>query len=435
MRVPDPVWSLSIERAPIGAPVSMCTSFIGVGNSMSNRTVLLSSAAVIAMTSNAWAAQGDTYLSLFGGYSTLADVQLSLSYTKTASSSVSKFTRRSFKAFQETTVNITTASGFSTTVLNDGYVVLGTINATYNLNNTRHFSGDVGSDGWVVGAAMGVELLGGLRGEAEMAFRRFDLNEAAILDESNLYRRRVRDDAYYSYQIGIQTGTRSDTFTGVKLPGTLLTTIHVFDFTGTHNVTNAPATVDGELTSFSFMANLWYDFPLGDSGFKPFVGAGIGVANLTLSYDFRANSAIPQYRHNNIGTITNVTASGTTKMKSTLTTASTLVTPTTHFKDDEAVFAYQFGAGLGYEFDNGIMLSAQYRYFATTEADFGDVSDSVESSDVIFSISLPFGGALGRAARSRGYPARVVSEPWPPVQGARSHDHARAPSYTRTYLA
>jgi len=399
MRVPDPVWSLSIERGLIGAPVSMCTSFIGVGNSMSNKTVLLSSAAVIAMTSNAFAAQGDAYLSLFGGYSTLADVDLALSYTKTASSSVNKFTRRSFKAFQQTTVNITTASGFSTTVLNDGYIVLGTINATYNFNNTRHFSGDVGSDGWVVGAAMGVELLGGLRGEAEMAFRRFDLNEAATLDESNLYRRRVRDDAYYSYQIGIQTGTRSDTFTGVKLPGTLLTTIHKFDFTGTHNVTNAPATVDGELTSFSFMANLWYDFPLGDSGFKPFVGAGIGVANLTLSYDFRANSAIPQYRFNNIGTTKSTTKATVSSVVVTntftntaLTTSTTMVTPTTHFKDDEAVFAYQFGAGLGYEFDNGIMLSAQYRYFATMEADFGDVSDNVESSDVIFSISLPFGG-------------------------------------------
>lgn len=392
MRVPDPVWSLSIERAPVGAPVAMCTSFIGVGNSMSNRTVLLSSAAVIAMTSNAWAAQGDTYLSLFGGYSTLADVQLSLSYTKTASSSINKFTRRNKLGYQNTTVKVTTASGFSTQVKHVAYVVVGTIKATYKLSNTRHFSGDVGSDGWVVGAAMGVELLGGLRGEAEMAFRRFDLNEGAILDESNLYRRRLRDDAYYSYQIGFNLGTHTDTFTGVKKTGTLLTTIHKQDFTGTHNVTNAPATVDGELTSFSFMANLWYDFPLGDSGIKPFIGGGIGIANLTLSYDFRANTAIPQYRHNNIGTITNVTASGTTKIKSTLTTSTTLVTPTTHFKDDEAVFAYQFGAGLGYEFDNGVMLSAQYRYFATMDADFGDVSDNVESSDVIFSISLPFGG-------------------------------------------
>ena len=359
---------------------------------MSNRTVLLSSAAVIAMTSSAWAAQGDVYLSLFGGYSTLADVDLALSYTRTASSTVDAFTRRSFKAYQFTTISLTTASGYTPTKVADAIVFVGTYKGTYAFNNTRQFSGDVGSDGWVIGAAMGVELLGGLRGEAEMAFRRFDLNEGATLDVSNLYRRRLRDDAYYSYQIGFNLGTHTDTFTGTKKTGTLLATVHKLDFTGTHYVANAPATVDGELTSFSFMANLWYDFPLGDTGLKPFIGAGIGIANLTLNYDFRANTAIPQYRYNNIGTITNTTISGTTKITSTLTTATTLVTPMTNFKDDEAVFAYQFGAGLGYEFENGVMLSAQYRYFATTEGDFGDVSDNVESSDIIFSISLPFGG-------------------------------------------
>jgi opacity protein-like surface antigen len=370
----------------------MCTSFIGVGNSMSKKKVLLSSAAVIAMTSSAWAAQGDTYLSLFGGYSTLADVELSHTYMKNSYSKIEDFVQRNRLGYLFTTISLTTASGFTPTKVADGYVVIGTMKGTYKLDHTRQFSGDVGSDGWVLGAAMGVELLGGLRGEAEMAFRRFDLNEGATLDVSNLYRRRNRYDGYYSYQIGIQLGTRSDTFTGVKETGTFVSSIHAVDFTGTHYVADAPATVDGELTSFSLMANLWYDFPLGDSGLKPFIGAGIGIANLTLNYDFRANAAIPQYRFDNLGTITNTTASGTTKITSTLTTSTAMVTPTTNFKDDDAVFAYQFGAGIGYEFDNGVMLAAQYRYFATTDADFGDISDNVESSDIIFSLTLPFGG-------------------------------------------
>ena len=290
-----------------------------------------------------------------------------------------------------TSVKLTSGGTTTTTVpILKSVTRVGTAYRYYNVLDTQDFSGTIGSSGWVVGAAMGVELGGGLRGEVEFAFRRFDVDEGAVLNSAYLNRRRIRDDAHYNYLFPITTGTYTGPYTTTQT--TLVSTFRVADVTVTHSATNLGARADGEFTSFSFMANVWYDFPLGDSGFTPFIGVGVGVANLTLSYDFRGNSAIPEYRFNNIGTIkTNTGTSNTNTFTSTLTTMTTTRSFATSFKDDEAVLAYQFGAGLGYEFDSGLRLAAQYRYFATTEADFGHLSDSVKTSDILFSISLPFG--------------------------------------------
>jgi len=267
--------------------------------------------------------------------------------------------------------------------------VIGTYNRFYKLTKTTDFVGEIGTDGWVVGAALGVELFGGFRGEAEAAFRRFDLNQNASLDHAMLYRRRNRYDAYYSYDLPVSTGTHKTKQTTTFI--NLLTTVHAVDRTTVHSGSKIPAHLDGELTAFSLMANLWYDFPLGDSGFTPFIGAGIGVANLTLSYDFKARQAIPQYVYNNIATSKTIGPGTTVNTNIIKTTDTVMTTIKANFKDDDAVFAYQFGAGIGYEFNNGVRLAAQYRYFATMDGDFGNISQNVESSDVIFSLSVPFG--------------------------------------------
>ena len=53
----------------------------------------------------------------------------------------------------------------------------------------------------------------------------------------------------------------------------------------------------------------------------------------------------------------------------------------------------QFGAGLAYEFPNGMRLSAQYRYFATSEADFGPGGEvKIESNDFLLGFTVPLGG-------------------------------------------
>ena len=55
------------------------------------------------------------------------------------------------------------------------------------------------------------------------------------------------------------------------------------------------------------------------------------------------------------------------------------------------VFAYQFGVGAGYTLDNGIRLSAQYRYFGTDEAEIDNAQIQGEASEFLFGISFPLG--------------------------------------------
>jgi len=355
---------------------------------MNYRTVLLTSVATIALATNASARQGDTYLTFFGGFSSGESPDFTDRTSATSSLTVTSFQSRKTVNVIYTTVNFTTGTPTFTAVFKQTYTVLGTLLGTYKLSNTTQFSGAADSTGWVLGAGMGVELFDNIRGEAELAFRRFDFDDNAILDTANHYRRRYRLDAYYSNIIPISTGTRTTILTTTQK--NFVSSFAGADLVAVAGTTNAPAQVDGELTSFSLMANLWYDFPIGDSGLKTFVGGGIGVANLTLSYDFLAQSSIPEYIVDRLGTVKTPTGSATI---TTTTTSTTFRTPSADLKEDAAVFAYQFGAGLGYEFDNGIMLAAQYRYFATTDGDFGDHSENVESSDVIFSISFPFGRA------------------------------------------
>lgn len=80
--------------------------------------------------------------------------------------------------------------------------------------------------------------------------------------------------------------------------------------------------VNGDISSLAVMGNLLVDLPLSES-IRPFLGAGIGLANVDLDGD-----------------------------------------------DDDTVFAYQAIAGLGFPLTHVTTLDLQYRYFATADADF-----------------------------------------------------------------
>lgn len=88
---------------------------------------------------------------------------------------------------------------------------------------------------------------------------------------------------------------------------------------------------DGDVSSIALMANGFYDFDLG-SPFVPYVGGGIGVAYLSV---------------NDVGALGNPLAD-----------------------DDDTVFAYQLGVGVGYQISPTVTLTADYRYFATADGDF-----------------------------------------------------------------
>jgi opacity protein-like surface antigen len=100
----------------------------------------------------------------------------------------------------------------------------------------------------------------------------------------------------------------------------------------------------GDITGLSFMANGWYDLYNGQS-WSPYFGGGIGAAQVSLN-DF----LIVTYPI----------------VPNPPMTERVLV-------DDKAwQFAYQVGAGLGYELKESIVIDLSYRYFATLDPKFTD---------------------------------------------------------------
>jgi len=98
----------------------------------------------------------------------------------------------------------------------------------------------------------------------------------------------------------------------------------------------------GDVTATALMANAYYDFNA-DGKWKPFIGAGIGYANLSI---------------NNLGSAGVVVAD-----------------------DSAGVFAYQLKAGIGYAFTDSLDGTLGYRFFGTADADFVDTSGFAFDSD------------------------------------------------------
>lgn len=91
---------------------------------------------------------------------------------------------------------------------------------------------------------------------------------------------------------------------------------------------------EGDLSSVSLMVNLYHDIDLA-SGFKPYVGGGVGLSRVSMK-------------------------------------ASYAGTQTTD--DDDTVFAYQFGAGISYGIGTWsgrpVIVSLDFRHQATTDPTF-----------------------------------------------------------------
>jgi opacity protein-like surface antigen len=107
--------------------------------------------------------------------------------------------------------------------------------------------------------------------------------------------------------------------------------------------------VIGDLSALAFMGNGWFDFHNG-TPWIPYVGGGLGVASITL--DSGGN-------------------------------------------DSDAVFAWQIGGGIGYEFLPGIVASVDYRFLATSDPSFedpgfADIEAEYSSHSINFGIRAHF---------------------------------------------
>jgi OOP family OmpA-OmpF porin len=81
---------------------------------------------------------------------------------------------------------------------------------------------------------------------------------------------------------------------------------------------------EGTISSLAFMANVFYDFNAG-SAFRPYLGGGLGVANVELDVEDSSESG------------------------------------------DDTVFAFQFALGVAYEMTQSTALVLDLRYFRTEE--------------------------------------------------------------------
>jgi len=109
----------------------------------------------------------------------------------------------------------------------------------------------------------------------------------------------------------------------------------------------------GDTTVLSFLINGYYDF-INSSAFTPFVSAGLGVA---------------QVEFNNFN-ISRFGFSGS--------------------NDEDTVFAYQIGMGVGYAVTEKVTIDIWYRYFGTEDSEYDTIEAEFASHNFIFGIRVNF---------------------------------------------
>ncbi len=170
------------------------------------------------------------------------------------------------------------------------------------------FSGEAEFDadtGYVFGGAVGYQWDNGLILEVEAAYRRNQLDIDGV-GEGFGTRHITTDFSVYS---------ASDST----------------DFLGTEAGLHGD---EGHISAVSLMANAWYEFNLSNDQWRPYIGGGVGIAWLDMD-----GLAIASYG---------------TKDPSTSVIG---------FHGTESGFAWQLGAGIGYEFAPGKQITLDYRYF------------------------------------------------------------------------
>ena len=111
--------------------------------------------------------------------------------------------------------------------------------------------------------------------------------------------------------------------------------------------------LDGDISSGALLANGYYDFK-NESRFTPFIGAGVGIANVVIN-DLE------------------IVGSGESDEDG-----------------DETVIAYQLTVGVGYEITERITLDLKYRYFATEDLDIDGGTVEYSSNNFYSGIRFSF---------------------------------------------
>jgi len=117
---------------------------------------------------------------------------------------------------------------------------------------------------------------------------------------------------------------------------------------------SASIDLSGDATSLAFLANGYYDF-VNNSAFTPYVSGGIGIAN--ISYN---DISSPSMDINSEG------------------------------DEDDTVFAYQVGAGIGFAATETLTIDLKYRYYGTADPEFEGVKAEVGSHNILLGLRYNF---------------------------------------------
>ncbi|MHB8808672.1 MAG: outer membrane protein [Desulfobulbaceae bacterium] len=109
----------------------------------------------------------------------------------------------------------------------------------------------------------------------------------------------------------------------------------------------------GDVNGTAFLVNGYYDF-INTSAFTPFITAGLGYANVEINDYGIPGSGLGRY------------------------------------SDDDSVFAYQVGVGVGYAVNENVTIDAWYRYFATEDPEFDTAEVEVSSHNFLVGARFSF---------------------------------------------
>jgi opacity protein-like surface antigen len=104
--------------------------------------------------------------------------------------------------------------------------------------------------------------------------------------------------------------------------------------------------IDGDISSLSLMGNAYYDFST-EGSFSPFIGAGLGYANIEADLDGAGD-------------------------------------------EDDSVFAYQLILGGSFASSETLSVDLQYRYFATDDPEFDGVDAEYSTHNFMIGLRQSF---------------------------------------------
>jgi opacity protein-like surface antigen len=150
--------------------------------------------------------------------------------------------------------------------------------------------------------------------------------------------------------------------TGFAIAGAIGTSFNTFRFEGEISyqkndfdeakLMGEAVQLQGDMSALNFLVNGYYDFNT-NSPWTPYLTAGLGLSKIDVNDLDVVGGNDPT-------------------------------------DDDDIVFAYQLGAGIGYGISENLTIQAGYRYFATADPDFSGTEAEVASHDIYLGMRFYF---------------------------------------------